>query len=101
MRFRKGSLVVVSTSPICDSLYLRQGWVPVEDAAKPAVAEESVAAEASVPLTAEHAPIADEPITQIEDDVKEEVKEPAIKAKTTKTTSVKSTTQKRTYQKRK
>ena len=100
MRFRKGSLVVVSTSPICDSLYLRQGWVPVEDAAKPAVAEESVAAEAPS-LTAKPAPVIDEPITQIEDGVKEEVKEPAVKAKTTKTTSVKSTTQKRTYQKHK
>ncbi len=101
MRFRKGSLVVVSTSPICDTLYLRQGWIPVENEIAQAAVEESAAAEISSPLTAEPAPDVDEPKTQIEDDVKEEVKEPAVKAKTTKTTSVKSTTQKRTYQKRK
>lgn len=99
MRFRKGSLIIENNNPVCDSLYLRQGWVPVEDT--PVATEKSVVAEASVPLTAESDSVVDEPITQIEDDVKEEVKEPAVKAKTTKTTSVKSTTQKRTYQKRK
>lgn len=145
MRFRKGSLTVVSNNPMCDRLYLRQGWIPVKDVPTPAVAEKSVAADFS-PLTAETDEIVkepiritepeqttgepevtiepvsvteenldveenikaiepdkatNEPVTKIEDDVKEEVKEPAVKAKTTKTTSVKSTTQKRTYQKRK
>lgn len=99
MRFRKGSLVVVSTSPICDSLYLRQGWIPVENEIAQAAVEESAAAEAPS-LTAKPAPVIDEPINKIENVAKDEVKEPAVKAET-KTTSAKSTTQKLTYQKRK
>lgn len=58
MRFRKGSLVIENNNPVCDSLYLRQGWVPVEDA--PVVIEESVITETSVSLTAEQAQVIDE-----------------------------------------
>lgn len=58
MRFRKGSLVIENNNPVCDSLYLRQGWVPVEDA--PVVIEESVITETSISLTAEQAQVIDE-----------------------------------------
>lgn len=58
MRFRKGSLVIENNNPVCDSLYLRQGWVPVEDAS--VVIEESVITETSVSLTAEQAQVIDE-----------------------------------------
>lgn len=31
MKFAKGGLIIESNSPVCDSLYLKQGWLPVID----------------------------------------------------------------------
>jgi hypothetical protein len=31
MKFAKGGLIIESLNPVCDSLYLKQGWVPVVD----------------------------------------------------------------------
>lgn len=98
MLFVKNGIEIGVDNPVCYNLFVRQGWTPVNDTPAPVVDDETSAAKASVPLTAEPALVIDEPITQIEDAVKDEIREPAIKAETTKT---KSTAQKRTYQKRK
>lgn len=101
MRFRKGDLIIVNNNPICDSLYLKQGWVPVVEVETPVVVEQSPTAETTPPLTAESLSIVDEPNTQIEIEIKEEVKTPTVKVEPIKKTSPKSTATKRTYNKAK
>ena len=45
MRYEKDGLVIENTNPVCDSLFIKQGWTPVKDEPVIEVIDDSVSDE--------------------------------------------------------
>ena len=73
MKFAKGGLIIENNNPVCNSLYLKQGWVPF--------------VEEGIPKTIEAVPVIDEPIKikviQTTEEVKIEQPDKTINEQTT------------------